>query len=135
MPVRLQLSRRKGFNLQAESLALNGLPASRVARPGRWGNPYQVVCGPAWRGTANPLPAGRWGVCCMAPPLAVFDDKAAALRDCIARYRASLVAGGLTVSVEYARLMLHGRNLACYCALDAPCHADVLLEVANQETP
>jgi len=33
-PVRLQLSRRKGFNLQALSLAVNGLPAgkNRVGR-------------------------------------------------------------------------------------------------------
>ena len=26
---------------------------------------------------------------------------------------------------------LKGLNLACYCALDADCHADVLLEYAN----
>lgn len=26
---------------------------------------------------------------------------------------------------------LRGKNLACWCALDQPCHADVLLEVAN----
>lgn len=29
---------------------------------------------------------------------------------------------------------LRGKNLACWCALDQPCHADVLLELANQET-
>lgn len=27
---------------------------------------------------------------------------------------------------------LRGFDLACYCALDQPCHADVLLEIANQ---
>lgn len=26
---------------------------------------------------------------------------------------------------------LRGHDLACWCALDAPCHADVLLEIAN----
>lgn len=26
---------------------------------------------------------------------------------------------------------LRGRNLACWCPLDSPCHADVLLELAN----
>ena len=26
---------------------------------------------------------------------------------------------------------LRGKNLACWCPLDQPCHADVLLEVAN----
>jgi hypothetical protein len=27
---------------------------------------------------------------------------------------------------------LRGKNLACWCALDEPCHADVLLAVANR---
>ena len=28
---------------------------------------------------------------------------------------------------------LRGKNLACFCSLDKPCHADVLLELANKE--
>lgn len=28
-------------------------------------------------------------------------------------------------------LELRGRNLACWCPLDKPCHADVLLDIAN----
>lgn len=27
---------------------------------------------------------------------------------------------------------LRGKNLACWCPLDKPCHADVLLEIANE---
>ncbi|WP_345783797.1 DUF4326 domain-containing protein [Luteolibacter rhizosphaerae] len=27
---------------------------------------------------------------------------------------------------------LRGKNLACFCSLQAPCHADVLLELANR---
>jgi len=27
---------------------------------------------------------------------------------------------------------LRGKNLACWCPLDQPCHADVLLELANR---
>lgn len=27
---------------------------------------------------------------------------------------------------------LRGKNLACFCALNKPCHADVLLEIANE---
>lgn len=30
---------------------------------------------------------------------------------------------------------LHGKNLACWCALDAPCHADSLLEMAANCAP
>lgn len=31
------------------------------------------------------------------------------------------------------RAELAGRDLACWCPLDQPCHADVLLEIANGE--
>jgi hypothetical protein len=41
-PIRLQLARRKGFDLQLWSRAVNGLPAVNCARPGKWGNPYRV---------------------------------------------------------------------------------------------
>lgn len=41
-PQRLVLSRKAGFNLQATSMALNGLPARRVTRPGPWGNPFSI---------------------------------------------------------------------------------------------
>lgn len=29
---------------------------------------------------------------------------------------------------------LRGKNLACFCPLNQPCHADVLLEIANHST-
>lgn len=28
---------------------------------------------------------------------------------------------------------LRGKDLACWCAVDAPCHADTLLELANAD--
>ena len=40
-PVRLQLSRRRGFNLQRLSLETNGLPAIACVRPGPWGNAFR----------------------------------------------------------------------------------------------
>lgn len=42
-PIRLQLSRRKGFDLQAASRAANGLEAVRVARPSVFGNPFTAA--------------------------------------------------------------------------------------------
>jgi hypothetical protein len=49
-------------------------------------------------------------------------------------FRAALMAAG--GNVERARLVeglpsLRGKNLACWCRLDQPCHADVLLEIGN----
>lgn len=29
---------------------------------------------------------------------------------------------------------LRGKNLACWCALDKPCHADVILELLNRKS-
>lgn len=39
--------------------------------------------------------------------------------------------GSLHTSVDDVRRELAGKNLACWCKLDAPCHADVLLRIAN----
>src|ERR1700744_4245326 len=42
LPKRLQLSRKKGYRLQEASQALNGLPAIKIDRTSRWGNPFLV---------------------------------------------------------------------------------------------
>ena len=38
-------------------------------------------------------------------------------------------------SDEEIRAELAGHDLACWCSLDEPCHADVLLELANAGEP
>jgi hypothetical protein len=50
----------------------------------------------------------------------------------VRRYRDDLLAGRLAITVADVECELGGRDLACYCPLDAPCHADVLLEIANR---
>lgn len=35
------------------------------------------------------------------------------------------------LDIEQMRTELAGKNLACWCPLDQPCHADVLLRIAN----
>jgi hypothetical protein len=52
--------------------------------------------------------------------------------EAVSRYRADLVAGRLTFTVDDVKRELRGRDLACYCPLDEPCHADVLLALANE---
>lgn len=114
-PVRLRLSRKAGFNLQAHSHATNGLPAINVARPGRWGNPF--IIGKEY---ARITPGGRqWS--------GITGDAEQAVR----LYR-HYTAREVQTQIE-AHRQLHGRNLACWCAPDAPCHADVLLKIANTE--
>lgn len=49
--------------------------------------------------------------------------------DCYRAYVKATLGGG-----ERWRLpvqQLRGKDLACWCPLDQPCHADVLLEIAN----
>lgn len=45
-------------------------------------------------------------------------------------YRAWVLAR--PAAVEAAREDLAGLDLACWCPLDQPCHADVLLDLANR---
>jgi Domain of unknown function (DUF4326) len=52
--------------------------------------------------------------------------------EAVRRYRHDLLTGQLAVTVEEVRQELARRDLACYCPLDAPCHADVLIEIANE---
>lgn len=51
--------------------------------------------------------------------------------DVVARFERALLAGELTVTVDDVR-ELAGKDLACWCPLDGPCHADVLLEIAGR---
>lgn len=122
-PIRLRLSRAKGFDLQAASRAANGLLAVKVARPGRFGNPFTM------NGCRD---AGFVG-----------DDRTIAAR-CAEAFRVWIDTPHWRTNwdgdeSEHARSSmlagmpaLRGKNLACFCALAAPCHADVLLELANR---
>jgi hypothetical protein len=42
--------------------------------------------------------------------------------------------GNHELDLDEARRELGGRDLVCWCPIDQPCHADVLLEIANQES-
>ncbi len=110
-PVRLQLSRRKGSNLQALSLATNGLPAVNCARPGKWGNPDKIA--PAFESEGVRFPA-------ITAEIAVAMHRQ--------RWERALEQWP---SARQALAELRGRNLACYCGLSQPCHVDFYLERAN----
>lgn len=101
-PRRVQLSRRKGWKMPPNTVS--------VARPTQWGNPFRV------------------GV----------DGDAA---ECVQKFEAHLLpyrhGGSMDLfllsdaNLRAVQNDLRGLNLACWCPLDAPCHADVLLKVAN----
>lgn len=110
-PVRLQLSRRRGLNLQALSLATNGLPAVNVARLGKWGNPFKV-------GDPFNVVSGDGCFTRRSPMTAA---------EAVDKFRR--LECGPTRSANIAR-ELRLKNLACWCAPGDACHADVLLALS-----
>ena len=115
-PQRMQLSRKAGFNLQAASMALNGLPAKRITRPGKWGNPFTI------EDTAE-----AYG---LDPDAA----QAKAVELCRQWLRGTLdkkLSPGAPPSRAEIRAELAGHNLACWCKPGTPCHADTLIALAN----
>lgn len=77
-----------------------------VTRPGRWGNPWKVG---DLIGSFDGIPHVATAV------------------DCVALFRSYAMDDDDPLPI----LELRGKNLACWCRLDQPCHADVLLELAN----
>ncbi|BDA85010.1 hypothetical protein Sa4125_25520 [Aureimonas sp. SA4125] len=110
-PVRIRLSRARGFDLQAHSRESNGLSAISVARPGPFGNPFVI---------------GRDGdrEHCVSLHRAAMDG----LLTITTSVPAAEVRAVRSVFIGRWR-DLAGHNLACWCRLDGkPCHADTLLE-------
>lgn len=122
-PVRVQLRRVKGWRMPPNTV--------KVDRSTIFGNPSH--CG-----------YGVEGWCSRCDPVVPYC--------CLDRFREYVTSGiegrdsfGGTLNVlldaaagypRRTRLVkrlpeLRGKDLACWCALDRPCHADVLLELAN----
>ena len=121
-PIRLQLRRTKGFRLQEASFRANGLPAVKVDRGAIFGNPFDIEI------------LGRRGAIDAFKRLVSGEMNDEEIR------RLSRSAGWNDEGVHLKAVqrdiqskieLLRGRNLACWCAQDQPCHADVLLQFAN----
>lgn len=136
-PARIQLSRAKGWRMPDNTV--------KVDRSTKWGNPFNFKSSthcwtalsygergdPAGRHAASVKAFREWieggkfmlltGVGLYAvhkgrkKPIAVSPD----------------VAAPKAPSLEQIRAALRGKNLACWCRPGEPCHADVLLEIAN----
>lgn len=108
MPKRIQRRRTKGWRMPDGAVY--------VGRGTQWGNPIRI-------GTPN------------------ADDYMRGTReDAVAKYRYEIVqmnGGFVGFNRLWVRKHLRGKDLACWCPLidkdgnKVPCHADVLLELAN----
>ena len=107
MPKRIQMTRRKGGWRDQHPDAVV------VARPSKWGNPFVV---------------GKECFVCGVVGRVLVRDKSHAVE--LYRNHVCHYVGGYLFR-ETVMKELRGKDLACWCPPDQPCHADVLLEVAN----
>lgn len=136
-PKRIQLRRTKGWRKPEGAV--------KVDRTTRWGNWYVVQeIGERYNDrlrAALPDPKAlvvvqidKWGHR-TGTQWGGFADKAEATAFAVQMHRRSLLATRVDVDGlhhhEFYLGDLRGKDLACWCPLDAPCHADVLLELAN----
>ena len=112
-PQRIQLSRAKGWRKPENTVV--------VARPTKWGNPF------GWQEAQD-----EWGC-------SEFEAKASVAmiyRDWLTmadpeRFHPDLRGRRVAILASFGDI--RGKNLACWCNPGTPCHADVLLELANAE--
>lgn len=132
MAKRVQLRRTKGWRMPPNTVI--------VARPTKWGNPH-VVSLDEIRSTGEddeagePIMQGPW-LCRMQPDRLSgwwFETQAEAVGKSVELYRWRMTDAPMASCVALREDMpkLRGKNLACWCPLDQPCHADVLLDLAN----
>jgi hypothetical protein len=115
MPLRVQRKRTKGYRLPPNTVS--------VCRPGKFGNPFKPdECrATGYEGT----------------DLEIKQRCASAFRAWLCEKDGWLNWQGDEAEKTKAAILeglesLRGKNLACFCKLDEPCHADVLLELANK---
>lgn len=118
-PKRIQRRRTKGWRMPEG--------AKYVGRGSRWGNPYRAIRGTTY-GPSRPIEGGDLVAYSTHAPAsgAVVAAVESYERDIDCSIRSTLTA-------EAIRQELAGKDLACWCRLDQPCHADVLLAIANEE--
>lgn len=102
MPRRIQRHRTKGWRMPPGAVY--------VGRPTMWGNRYQI---------------GTWSN--------KLGREVQTVEEAVQLYREIIWDDPTSPHMAgWVREQLRGRDLCCWCRLDQPCHADVLLEIANR---
>lgn len=107
MPQRIVRKRTKGWRMPDNAMS--------VTRPGPWGNPFKA---------ADAIEAGYQD----GNAMAALAFKGWLAGDPDWRRPRPDAQRDFILSNLHA---LRGKDLACFCHLDQPCHADVLLKLAN----
>lgn len=109
-----------------------------VGRPTRWGNPFRAhfgsVVGPDWFELKERHLARGINATGGTALYSSHSNPAAAVEHAVDLFRARLEVLERDKHDEYLEWLepLRGHDLACWCPLDMPCHADLLLIAANR---
>lgn len=121
-PIRIQRKRTNGWKMPPNTVY--------VGRPSRWGNPFSTH--EPERNAHGDLTGRMIEIRSAQEAVRLFSKE-------VVPYRHEEPYNGLDTlyksiaTMEAIQLELRGKNLACFCPLDHPCHADILLEIANGE--
>ena len=115
--VRIQLKRTKGWRMPPNTV--------KVDRTTIFGNPFPVT---ATFSAKQSVAMFRWFL---------RASQVEIMRRCKDQDGNENPFGGIALIIHRNTIRkrlpeLRGKNLACWCALDAPCHADVLGNLANK---
>lgn len=123
MPERVQLSRQRGWRMPPNTV--------KVDRSNKtYGNPFAVYA--THFAMSDGSRATRWSA---EGVRVLFETKREAAAGAVEMYRARVMHEQMATFRGNAIAQLKGKNLACWCPIGDPCHADVLLELANSPRP
>jgi hypothetical protein len=117
-PQRIQLSRKKGWKMPANTV--------KVDRSTPFGNPFAIA--PATEHGKET----RKGWMCGAIFTAFYTDKREAAEMAVKAFSEWIEHPANAKLLSAVKHGLRGKNLGCWCPVGSPCHADVLLEIANR---
>lgn len=106
---RIQRKRTKGFKMPENTIY--------VGRPTKWGNPFKIT-----ELVTREKAVEFYKECILNNTMAYY-------------YFDEIYATEMYNHFKYISehlYLLKGKNLACFCPLDKPCHVDVLIELLNK---
>ena len=131
-PQRIQRKRTKGWRMPENTVY--------VGRGSRWGNPFIAGSFYETRTSFHDCPVPfvdrqtpffmheGWGLGDRIVP--IYCNPVRDREQAVELFRRYVEYNDDVWTAEAYRL-IRGKNLACWCPLDQPCHADVLLDLAN----
>lgn len=101
-PKRIQRKRTMGWKMPPDTIY--------VGRPTKWGNPFEI------------------GMVIRESDTNDYITTLKNIEDVLMWYKNYLRRNGMREEIINE---LRGKNLSCWCAPGSPCHADILLKIAN----